>query len=96
MHTLGPSDLALATWALGRMGLRLRPDFAARLLSCYQDRLAAADPRALALMAHGLAACGCRPEGLWAGVFLVKVQQLLPRFKGQDMAMLLWGLVRMR
>jgi hypothetical protein len=96
LASLSPSGLALSTWALGRLGLRLRPDYADKLCEGYARGIGSADPRALALMAAGLAGCGWRPPGLWVGVFLARAAQQLPAFSGRDLAMMLWGLVQLR
>lgn len=99
-HRLLPSfsaqQLALTAWALGRLRVKLRPDFAAQLLAALKSRLHEASPRALAVAAQGLGALGLRPDGLWAGVFMVRLQGSLARFAGRDLAMVLSGLVRMR
>lgn len=99
LTTLGQSNprvLALTAWALGRMGLKLRQDFAELLLSGFKAGLQLAEPRDLALIVHGLAGCKCRPDAQWVGVYLARVQGQLSGFKGQDLAMMLGALVRLR
>lgn len=93
---LSPRALGLTAWALGKMGLKLRPDFAGALLQGFKGQLHCAGPRELALLAHGLAGCGCRPEGQWVGVFLHRVEGQLPGFSPTDLAMLLGALVKLR
>jgi hypothetical protein len=93
---LSPRALGLTAWALGKMGLKLRPDFATALLDGFKAQLHCAGPRELALLSHGLAGCGCRPEGQWVGVFLHRVEGQLPGFSPADLAMLLGALVKLR
>jgi hypothetical protein len=88
--------MATLTWALARLGVKFRPDFQAKLLQEFKAKLHSANPRALGVMAHGLAGVGARPDGLWVGVYLARVQQQLPWFRGRDLAMCLWGLVQLR
>jgi hypothetical protein len=96
LQTLNPRTLGLTAWALGKMGLKLRPDFAQGLLSGLKGQMHTAGPRELALMAHGLACCKCRPDGQWVGVYLHRVEGQLPEFKGEDLAMMLGALVKLR
>jgi len=96
LSTLSPRSLALAAWGLGRMGLRLRQDFATLLLSGFKGGLQLTRPRDLALMVHGLACCKCRPDGQWVGVYLARVEQQLSGFSAADLAMMLGGLVKLR
>ncbi|KAF8064684.1 TGD2 [Scenedesmus sp. PABB004] len=96
MPRLAPHHMARLTWALGRLGMRLRPDFAARLLPAFKANLAAAPPRALAVMAHGLARAGAAPDAMWVAVFADRAQRCLPGFSGRDLAMCMWGLAQLR
>lgn len=96
LKTLNPRALGLTAWALGKMGLKLRADFAAELLAGFKARLHLAGPRDLALIVHGLASCQSRPEGQWVGVYLHRVERQLGQFGANDLAMMLGGLVKLR
>lgn len=96
MHLSTSHGIATLTWALARLGVKFRPDFQAKLLQEFKAKLHTANPRALGVMVHGLAGAGARPDGLWVGVCLARVQQQLPWFSGRDLAMTLWGLVQLR
>jgi hypothetical protein len=96
MHLLTPNSIATLTWALGKLGVKFRADFQVKLLQEFKAKLHSAGPRALGVMAHGLAAAGARPDGLWVGVYLQRVQVELRWFSGRDLAMCLYGLVQLR
>jgi hypothetical protein len=96
LDALNPSALALTAWALGRMGLRLRADFADALLGAFKGGMQGAGPRDLAMLVHGLAACKCRPDGAWVGVYLVRLEGQLRGLKACDLAMMLGALVKLR
>lgn len=96
LTALNPSALALTAWALGRMGLKLRADFADALLGAFKSSMQGAGPKELALLVHGLAGCQCRPDGVWVGVYLVQLQEQLSGFKACDLAMMLGALVKFR
>lgn len=96
MHKFSAAGIATMLWAFARLGLALRPDFQEKLLLEFKAKLSEAEPRALAVMVHGLAGVGVRPDGLWMGVYLDRVQRQLQRFSGKDLCMCLWGLVQLR
>jgi hypothetical protein len=96
LKTLNPRALGLTAWALGKMGLKLRGDFAGEIQAGFKAGLEGAGSREVALMVHGLAGCGWRPDALWVGVVLYRVEQQLRSYSGADLAMLLGALVKMR
>lgn len=96
LSRLPTQSLAQLVWALGRLGVTLRADYARELLSAAKSGMGSAGPRALATLAHGLGAARVRPDGIWAGVFAHALATQLPAFSPRDLAMVLWGLVQMR
>eukprot|EP00775_Hariotina_reticulata_P012317 gene12317-12453_t len=96
MPEFTPTGLAILAWALGKLGMKFRADFAAKFLEEFKSKLHEASPRALAVVVCGLAGAGVRPDGLWMGIYLARVESVLWRFEGQNLSMLLWGLVQLR
>lgn len=95
--------LAVMVWSIGRMGMRLRPDFARRFLSAFAKRMGGEDgssarevARALALAVHGLGNAGCKPSGAWMGRWLAAVQSRGRALAPRDVVCLLAGLQKMR
>jgi len=96
MPEFTPTGLAILAWALGKLGMKFRADFTTKFLAQFKAKLHEASPRALAVAAVGLAGVGVRPDGLWIGVYLARVESTLERFNGRDLSMTLWGLVQLR
>jgi hypothetical protein len=95
--------LGLMLWAVGRMGMRTRADWAARYMAALSARMGGADgsapravARALSLAMHGLGSTGCRPGDEWMGRWMAAVARRRRALAPRDVACMLVGMQRLR